>query len=254
MSRFEYSTEKPASCSRCSVVLTSAVAPPGDVRYGGYCRECKRLRQIEWRAANPSLNKAIRSRAQVKARERFGWRLQAVKDAQSLIRRSRELAAAMVRGAEKAAFVSKESRRQWNAAFFGKLFQVCVDCQKDFIPKILPTSSIRQVRCFVCGRYYRNATHNGDPERRCEKYDVTYQPFNVVVVILERDKWTCQICGCPTPKEKRGSIEWDAPEIDHIWPLAEIRNGAKSPGHIPENCRCACRRCNNEHKVSNLIA
>ena len=56
--------------------------------------------------------------------------------------------------------------------------------------------------------------------------------------ILERDKWTCYLCGQPTPPELRGTYEPNAPELDHIVPLS------KGGAHIKENVACICRRCN----------
>lgn len=64
-----------------------------------------------------------------------------------------------------------------------------------------------------------------------------YSYFDVTKV-LRRDKWRCQLCGQRTPKELRGTEDPHAPEIDHIVPIAAGGN------HLPENCQCACRRCN----------
>lgn len=56
--------------------------------------------------------------------------------------------------------------------------------------------------------------------------------------ILERDNWTCQICGCATPRHLRGTSDDNAPEVDHIVALA---NGG---AHAKWNVQCACRVCN----------
>lgn len=56
--------------------------------------------------------------------------------------------------------------------------------------------------------------------------------------ILARDGWRCHICGCSTPKRLRGTYSDNAPELDHIIPLAQ---GGK---HTRLNTACACRRCN----------
>ncbi len=58
------------------------------------------------------------------------------------------------------------------------------------------------------------------------------------LAILERDGWRCQLCGCKTPKSKRGTYESNAPEIDHIVPLV------KGGSHLDYNLQCTCRRCN----------
>lgn len=56
--------------------------------------------------------------------------------------------------------------------------------------------------------------------------------------VFDRDKWKCQICGCKTPRSKRGTYDDNAPELDHIMPLS--LGGA----HSYLNTQCACRKCN----------
>lgn len=56
--------------------------------------------------------------------------------------------------------------------------------------------------------------------------------------VFERDGWSCRLCGIATPKDKRGTYEPDAPELDHIKPLS------KGGEHSYANTQCACRRCN----------
>lgn len=62
----------------------------------------------------------------------------------------------------------------------------------------------------------------------------TVDPFQV----FNRDGWRCQICHKPTPRKLRGTISPNAPELDHIVPLAQ--GGEHSYG----NTQCACRKCN----------
>ena len=59
-------------------------------------------------------------------------------------------------------------------------------------------------------------------------------PFKV----FDRDGWLCRLCGVATPRGKRGTCHPDAPELDHIVPLA------KGGDHSYRNVQCACRRCN----------
>jgi 5-methylcytosine-specific restriction endonuclease McrA len=59
-------------------------------------------------------------------------------------------------------------------------------------------------------------------------------PFKV----FDRDNWTCQICGVKTPRKLRGTYEPNAPELDHIVPLAA------DGSHTYDNVQCTCRACN----------
>lgn len=63
----------------------------------------------------------------------------------------------------------------------------------------------------------------------------TFDPFEV----FDRDGWCCHLCGCKTPKRLRGTYEDNAPELDHLEPLA---TGGE---HSRRNTACSCRKCNN---------
>lgn len=54
--------------------------------------------------------------------------------------------------------------------------------------------------------------------REALKRGVDAERFNPADV-FERDAWTCQLCGTPTPQEARGSYRSDAPELDHCVPV-----------------------------------
>lgn len=58
------------------------------------------------------------------------------------------------------------------------------------------------------------------------------------IKVFERDRWRCHLCHGRTPANKRGSYHDDAPELDHIVPLAA------GGSHSYVNTACACRRCN----------
>lgn len=58
------------------------------------------------------------------------------------------------------------------------------------------------------------------------------------IAVFMRDGWKCQLCGRSTPKRLRGSYKDNAPELDHVVPLAA--NGQHKWGNV----QCACRRCN----------
>jgi len=57
-------------------------------------------------------------------------------------------------------------------------------------------------------------------------------------VVFERDQWHCYLCGVSTPEYLRGTLEHNAPELEHVVPLA--RGGQ----HSYANVRCACKACN----------
>lgn len=58
------------------------------------------------------------------------------------------------------------------------------------------------------------------------------------LAVFRRDKWRCHLCGVHTPKKLRGTLNDNAPELDHIVPLAA--GGA----HSYANTACACCKCN----------
>ena len=72
---------------------------------------------------------------------------------------------------------------------------------------------------------------------RARRYGVLAEPIDPIA-IMERDGWRCHICGGIAPRDRRGTMQWDAPELDHIIPLA--RGGS----HAPSNVACAHRACN----------
>lgn len=73
--------------------------------------------------------------------------------------------------------------------------------------------------------------------RKLKLRGVTVEMVNPITV-LQRDKWTCQLCGIKTPRRLRGTYESRAPEIDHIVPISQ---GGE---HSYSNVQCACRACN----------
>jgi len=58
------------------------------------------------------------------------------------------------------------------------------------------------------------------------------------IKVFERDGWRCHLCGCKTPRHLRGTCEPNAPEMDHVIPLAA------GGTHTWGNVKCSCRRCN----------
>lgn len=56
--------------------------------------------------------------------------------------------------------------------------------------------------------------------------------------VFARDGWKCRLCGIDTPKRLRGTIEHNAPELDHVRPIS------KGGPHTYANTQCLCRSCN----------
>jgi len=73
--------------------------------------------------------------------------------------------------------------------------------------------------------------------RRARLRGCAAEPFSIESVFT-RDKWMCQICGGDTPQHLRGTMHDDAPELDHITPLAS------GGSHTYINTQCLCRTCN----------
>jgi len=72
-----------------------------------------------------------------------------------------------------------------------------------------------------------------------------YDTVDPIAVCID-DDWHCYICGCPTPRKLRGTLASNAPEIDHVTPLA------LGGQHTRENLRCVCRSCN-QRKSDRLL-
>jgi len=83
-------------------------------------------------------------------------------------------------------------------------------------------------------RRYRRIRRAKDRARLRAAYIENVDPFDV----FDRDGWRCHLCGVKTPKRLRGTYEPNAPELDHIIPLAA---GGE---HSRRNTACACRKCN----------
>jgi 5-methylcytosine-specific restriction endonuclease McrA len=88
----------------------------------------------------------------------------------------------------------------------------------------------------------RRCHDKGQPRRshfrRARRFGGAYDPTVDAFKVFERDGWRCQMCGCDTPRELRGRTAPNAPELDHIIPMAD------GGGHTWDNVRCACYRCN----------
>lgn len=85
-----------------------------------------------------------------------------------------------------------------------------------------------------CTRYWARVNAR---TRRARMFRAEYEVFDPIEV-LDRDGWRCHLCGIKTPKRLRGTKARNAPELDHIIPLAA--GGA----HTRLNTACACAHCN----------
>lgn len=114
--------------------------------------------------------------------------------------------------------------------------RLCALCGKSFIP---PYGGGRIKYCSLeCGTSAKRKLRSGSTNRRrAAKFGVVYEPVNKRKV-FERDGWKCYLCGVPTPAILSGTKEPNAPELEHVVPLA--MGGA----HSYSNVRCACHRCN----------
>jgi len=58
------------------------------------------------------------------------------------------------------------------------------------------------------------------------------------IAVFDSYDWKCAYCRCDTPRDKRGSSDDDAPELDHVAPIA------KGGQHTYANTQLLCRACN----------
>lgn len=108
---------------------------------------------------------------------------------------------------------------------------VCPECQASHFTKLGNKK--------FCSEKCRRKVHRRNVSSRTDARirSVTVESVNPIKV-FERDGWKCQLCGKNTPRTKRGTLDKNAPELDHIMPLS--RGGE----HSYRNTQCSCRSCN----------
>lgn len=132
-------------------------------------------------------------------------------------------------------------------------------CSRDCRPATPSAVHTQDRVCQECGCDYRLTTASGRPPKYCgdtcrelfysrvrrtekAKRKARIRQATVENVdpykVFEHDHWTCMICVKPTPKDKRGTYDHDAPELDHIVPLS------KGGAHSYANTQTLCRSCN----------
>lgn len=110
----------------------------------------------------------------------------------------------------------------------------CVECGVTFAPEY-GVNSRRSYCSELCLKKGTRRVAKGVRNARMRGLEA--ERVNPIAIFI-RDGWVCQICGVDTPREKRGTYDSDAPELDHVIPLA--RGGP----HTNDNVQCACRSCN----------
>lgn len=124
-------------------------------------------------------------------------------------------------------------RKQAAVARHVSVERTCRECGTKFTP------TYGDKRRVYCGdechlAVDRRISHS---RRRANEAGVAVRSFDPLD-ILKRDGWCCYLCGVDTPEDLRGTWHPQAPEIDHIVPLA--RGGE----HSAANTACCCRNCN----------
>lgn len=109
----------------------------------------------------------------------------------------------------------------------------CKECGKFHITEY--GDKIREFCSVKCSK--RHNGRIGKATRKARIKGLKYERIDPLKVFA-RDKWVCRLCGIKTPKKLRGTIEDNAPELDHIIPVS------KGGAHIYTNVQCACRKCN----------
>ena len=118
--------------------------------------------------------------------------------------------------------------------------KLCACCGKEFKPVYGCGGVGAAMNCCSqqCRLVIKKRSHSAqNTKREAKKRCVTVELVHTFKV-FDRDRWTCKLCGCKTPKAKRGTYEDNAPELDHIIPLS------KGGEHSYRNTQCACRKCN----------
>lgn len=133
-----------------------------------------------------------------------------------------------------------------NARHYERMFGRCRRCDaiywretknQQFCDETCKTLSAADSRRRARSSSTYRAAKKAHKARRRARESVLVECFDPIEVLV-RDGWTCMECGIETPPRLRGSYEPNAPEVDHVIPLA--RGGA----HTRLNTRCTCRACN----------
>lgn len=197
-----------------------------------YCSNACKLRV--WKAKNQAAHKALREKHEVRRVSAYFAGFCACGQAIGSRRKRticKECCEAQERKqASRSARATAEAKHRQDAKVV-----VCGECDCSFCPLY---GSSQATLCAPCREFRDRAGKAAQrilrkARERAAKVE-SVNPYRV----FERDGWLCRLCGVATPKDKRGTYEPDAPELDHVVPLA--RGGE----HSYANTQCACRRCN----------
>lgn len=138
------------------------------------------------------------------------------------------------------------------------------DCKKILVaPKHIQNKVGRIVKCKECGKEYvyqygmkkrhfcslacsKRANSRVDHAIRRARQKETQIKRIDPIAVFERDGWKCRICGKSTPRTSRGTYKSNAPELDHIVPLA------LGGWHTWQNVQCTCRSCNSKKGIKTI--
>ena len=129
---------------------------------------------------------------------------------------------------------SRRRAREKYAAGQDRQEMQCHECGGAYIPSHGGQTVFCSTKCAKRNQGRRRRSKER-ARLRCLKAEVV-DPY----AVFARDGWKCQMCGKPTPRERRGTRYSNAPEMDHRTPLSV---GGE---HSYANTQCACRACNRE--------
>lgn len=117
----------------------------------------------------------------------------------------------------------------------------CKECGKEYVYQY--GMKKRGFCSLKCGKAYNGRITKA--KRRAREKDTQIERVDPIAV-FERDGWKCRICGKSTPRASRGTYKSNAPELDHIIPLA------LGGWHTWQNVQCACRSCNSKKGINKI--
>lgn len=119
-----------------------------------------------------------------------------------------------------------------------RAFSPCVVCGNDCGGGKTKPRLVCSKSCLRKTEKYQASRRKSESKRRAVERGCREARAIDPIKVFDRDGWKCQICLQPTPRKLRGTYKHNAPELDHIVPIA------KGGAHVWSNLQCACRSCN----------